>query len=64
MQVTSEEVSEEARSVPQSGLDIDTVFKRLLQTSPGFAGPLAAIAQEDGSRGDGEGGQSCKELFE
>jgi hypothetical protein len=52
-QVTPAQVAAEAARVPQSDLDIDTLYLNLLAANPEFAGPLAAAAGE-GAGGAGD----------
>lgn len=64
-QVRPAQVAAEARRVPESDLDIDTLFKSLLQA----AGPSATTdSGAAGAAGSGAGGEAtvddCRELFE
>jgi len=56
LEVTPAQVAAEARRIPESDLDIDTLFHSLLQGAPGFAGALRVPAAEgDGGRAAAEG---------
>ena len=46
--MTAEQVAAEARRVPESGLDIDTLYRNLLVANPEFAGPLASAMSPAG----------------
>jgi hypothetical protein len=52
-QVTAAKIAAEATRIPQSDLDIDTLFHSLLQGNPSFAGALGSPA------GKGEGGEAA-----
>ncbi|GBF90596.1 hypothetical protein Rsub_03168 [Raphidocelis subcapitata] len=49
LEVTPAQVAAEAVRVPESGLDIDTLYRSLLAGGPGFAGAMAGAGAEAGA---------------